>query len=151
MKIVRILMMGLGLAIFAGVASAEPVGAQCWDCQYGHFPDSPCANCTAGQSGFGWENCGTPACGDCRLGGRPCMVFGMLDGRAAPDEQLESPVYTAPTELQALSAAYGSTDPIEARRRAGEIRRSCDGGIISRTYTVAEVNAIRRETAQLRL
>ncbi|WP_420633643.1 hypothetical protein [Candidatus Palauibacter sp.] len=156
MKLVRILMLGLGLAVFAGVASPEPVIAQfgafdCWDCQWGHFPDSGCVNCTIGQSGLGAEGCATPRCLTCDLLGDDCMVTAMLDGRAAPIEQFESPVYTAPIELQALNAAYGSTDPIAPRRRAGEIKRSCDGGIISKSYTVAEVDAIRKETAQLRL
>ncbi|WP_423927552.1 hypothetical protein [Candidatus Palauibacter sp.] len=151
MKLARILMLGLGLAVFAGVASPEPVIAQCWDCQWGHFPDSDCANCVAGQSGIGAKGCATPVCNLCDLSGDDCMVFSMLDGRAAPIEQFESPVHMAPIELQALSAAYGSTDPNAPRRRAGEIRRSCAGGIISKSYTVAEVNAIRKETAQLRL
>ncbi|WP_419163212.1 hypothetical protein [Candidatus Palauibacter sp.] len=93
----------------------------------------------------------TPFCNLCDLSGEDCHVFSMLDGRAAPIEQFESPVYTAPIELQALNAAYGSTDPIAPRRRAGEIKRSCDGGIISKSYTVAEVDAIQKETAQLRL
>ena len=154
MKLARILMLSLGLAVFAVAASAEPVVAQCWDCQFGHFPGSNCANCVAGQSGLGVEECSTPACRHCNLEGNLCVVVSMLDGRDAPAgalEQFESPVYTATIELHALGAAYGSVDFLATPRRAGEIRRSCDGGIISKRYAPAAVSAIRSETAQLRL
>ncbi len=157
MKLARILMLGLGLAVFAGVASAEPAAAQCWDCQYGNLPDQDgnlCANCTADQSGLGMENCSTPECTQCHLGGRLCMVFSMLDGRAvpvAPVEQSEVPVSVASGELQAFTALYGSPAPVLASRRSSEVSRSCDGSIISRRYTATQVSTLRGETAQLRL
>ncbi len=152
MKRTRIFMLGFGLALFAGAMSAEPAVAQCWDCQFGNFPGSECANCVAGQFGIGAEDCATPECTDCVLGGRLCMVFTMLDGRAAPADQSDALPSVASIDLHAFTAPYGSSHSIVTPRRTSEAHsRSCDGSIVSRRYTPIQVSALRSETAQLRL
>lgn len=156
MKRTRILMLALGLALFAGAAFAEPADAQCYDCQWGYLTDEDgnrCFNCTIGQAGFGVRECSTPECMDCDVGDDPeiCLIFGMLDGRAAPTGQFELPRSGTPVELLTLNAPDGATGPVAPVRRTSEIRRSCDGSILEIWYTPAEVSAIRSETAQLRL
>lgn len=153
MKLARILMLSLGLAAFAGVASAEPAAAQCWDCNFGYLSDedgNKCAHCVAGQQGLGRDYCATPRCQTCRVGGPRCTVTVMLDGRAAPAVPTERFEATS-TEPQAAGVARGSTSPIAFPRQASETRRSCDGGIITKWYAPAKVSGIRGETAKLHL
>ena len=153
MKLARILMLGLSLAVLAEAVSVEPVSAQCWDCQYGALSDengNKCAHCVAGQQGLGAEYCATPRCTTCRVGGPRCVVTVMLDGRAAPAVPMEQFEATS-TEPQAASVARGSANPIAFPRQASEIKRSCDGGIITKWYAPAKVSGIRSETAKLQL
>lgn len=150
MKFTRTLMLSLGLAVATGAASAEPAVAQCWDCQWGHLRDSEgdlCYNCTAGQTGVGVTECSTPACNRCYIDGDTCFVIVMLDGRTAPAE----PIPVTTLDPQAFSAVYGSTWPIAHPRRAGETKRSCDGGILTKSYAATDENVIRSKMAQLRL
>ena len=154
MKLARILMLGLGLAIFAGAASAEPAVAQCWDCIQGPGDDehSYCEYCSNGQWGLGVESCATPACQDCDLSGYVCEVYMMLDGRVAPKGPPESPLLGAPGEaigLPAFSASNASAGPVSTPSDFHETTRSCDGEIISRWYSASEVLARRSATSKL--
>ena len=156
MKRTRILMLGLGFAILAGIASAEPAVAQCWDCIPGPGPISDpgrrCVFCEADDWGLGALECTTPECTRCTLGGGFCKVLGgvMLDGRVSPPEPLESPATkwsAGASGALVLAIDGGATGTPEWP----ETRRSCDGGIISTPYSADEVSAVRTATAQLRL
>ena len=160
MKLTRILMLGLGLAVFAGAASAEPAVAQCWDCIPGPGDGShqECWYCSADRPGAGSTDCATPYCQACvTFPGGPCFtpILVMLDGRTArptgpePD-RLDTLAETLGTSAVAWPAA-SSANLVAEGESAADTRRSCDGGIISRWYSPQRAHAVRDAMGRLRL
>lgn len=160
MKLARILMLSLGLAVFAVAASAEPAAAQCWDCIPGPGNDDhqECWYCSADRPGTGSTHCATPYCQACvTFPGRDCFtpILTMLDGRTVPSPAVESDRRRVPTKQADLSAVAWAVGPSANLVALGEsivdTRRSCDSGIISRRYSSVRTRTIRDATARLSL
>lgn len=161
MKRTRTLFLGLGLALLAGVSFTDSAAAQCQGCGVVVERDEDgniftWTHCRHGLES-GHDSCTTPEINRCELSGGGCSMelAVMLDGRAAPRQ---SPEYSPSQVLLAVGApttffaSYVSLDdPPSGFRDPGETRRSCDGGIVSRSYLPGETSAIRSATAQLRL
>ncbi|WP_419862008.1 hypothetical protein [Candidatus Palauibacter sp.] len=159
MKMMRTVFLGLGLALVAGVSFADHAAAQCSGCGVSVERDEDgniftWTYCTFGLES-GSDSCSTPAPTECDLGGAcPAEIAVMLDGRAAPRQ---SPEYAALEALvdvgvpTAFSASYASLAPPSGFQDSAKTRRSCDGGIVSKSYLQSETSAIRSATAQLRV
>lgn len=165
MKLARILMLSLGLAVVAGAAFAEPADAQfvpgtglsgCWDCIDGPGDGelSSCYYCSAMAIGMGNTDCSTPECRDCWLPGDWCFVFLVLDGRVAPAEgrQVVLADAAAGKAIPTVSTVHRPlADSLSGQWVDATVTRSCDGGIISKSYSAAEVLVVRGATARLQL
>lgn len=165
MKRTRVLMLGLGLALFAAAMSAEPAVAQfvpstglsgCWDCTDGPGDDerASCYYCSAMDIGMGNTDCATPECHDCWLPGDWCLVFLVLDGRVAPVERRQVVLADAGAG-RAIPTVSTVHKPFASSSKGqwvdATVTRSCDGGIISKSYSAVEVLVARGATARLRL
>ena len=163
MKRARILMLGLGLAILAGAAAAEPAVAQCFWCTSGPGPadgSEPECNFCVRNAPWGLDDyCTTPVCDHCEVGGQRCLGgVVMLDGRLRPDdadgeETSRHPHQTVARTVLAVHRLDSDVPYAEIARddmvRASTTRRRCDGGIIARQYSAAEIQAIRQGTIYL--
>ncbi|WP_419161134.1 hypothetical protein [Candidatus Palauibacter sp.] len=153
MKATRIFLLGFVAAIFAMALTFEHAAAQCWTCTGGFMLVDDdwkwCGVCTGGDEGA--KNCGMSSCNGCWALG-PCSVQLSLDGRSAAPEVPEPPSFDQPGGAAAFVATFASADrgPVPPSN-ARQTRRSCDGGIISKWYSVSAVRAARGATAQLRL
>ncbi len=159
MKRMRTVFLGLGLALLAGLSLSDSAAAQCSGCGVvveldRHGDISTWTHCRLGLAS-GHDSCATPNRYTCDMG-ESCSteLAVMLDGRAAPADSREYPAREVLVDVgapTAFSAAYASLNPPSEFRDSAETRRTCDDGIISRSYSRSETSAIRSATAQLRL
>ncbi len=152
MKATRILLLGFTAALLATAVTVEPAAAQCWSCGWGGMlvdkKPTICRICTGDKQGY--QACGTPTCGSCfNLGA--CSVELSLDGRSAAPETPSTPTFEESGEERVIEATFASAERGTVALGGPRTRRSCDGGIVSRSYSASAVRAARQATEHLRL
>ena len=149
MKANRIFLLGFAAAVVGLALTFEAAEAQCWTCgEAGMFLDGEwvtCDYCSGDVQGAAY--CGVSECKGCWALG-PCQPIFTLDGRSiAPEaEAAGSDDLGAEGELLATFASMNIPPVLPGNT---QLRRSCDGGIISRWYSTNDLRAARDATAHL--